>query len=1019
MSSAWCASSCSRPKRRIRTRCSLTCAPGSPSRRDRRGARRSCCKSSLPAARSRNRRTPRSRSACGFRAPSRVDPRAAARAFATASSKSSSPPVGLRPKSRAPKWLAAAAVLLAAVAAGGYWYTQRLPVADIETLTSSASAPEAVEESYRRLRGLPGFEQRADELWLAALDRQSRAATTLADAVAADTRLRELPGQDAAADRLLSEFWLRRARERAHAEQRDAAILLAQRGAALAARRSCRGRLSGRARRRRLLEARAVAAPRERARVLAHDVCSSGSRLDRRAATSLADAARLDGGNADARRRAHRAHGARALRADARACRRRRGNGGRARAVARRPARRGAASCSSRWRRRAEPWPRSPFRAATGTPSRHSCSEASQGSALAQLADEGVRGVWRLTVVDREAGNTGAFGGWGLRFGDTVVRDDPPELVPIPDPVRSGEVAVQAAAERAVAWPVSPGVVGTLAVWNLATGQLEHDLTLPTAPRNVALDPTGARVLAATERLLMVWNAADGALAARVGTETEFVLPPVFSPDGGYVAIAERVDGANPLYSVLRSADGSLVGTIEGTPDVQGWELGPGGRYAALQGPDTVVRVLETRRGAELRRLPHSHAVERLLHSSDGAVLLTVDRAGAIASWPLALASAALGRPLGRTVSAATVSASADGRRLAFTRDDGAVAVLDVATGVELYRLRIARSVPVTRTQLSADGTELVTQSAATLKTWRLPAKPVTPPSVTVDAVPTALALDRDERRARRRLGERPTADRRGFRAGRAPVAVVLRSPRRHYCGGLERQPRSRGDGRQRRHRARVGSCVRRSDRCRRAACGRSRDDRGVERRRPVRGKRRGGHRPCRDGRGRARDGRGASGERRDGVGVRAGCCANRRRRHDGRRRHRAARGGGARAHDRATRRGRDIVGIRARRRPARGRGLPMAPSCSLQRPTATSRAPRDTGRSRSVGSSSVPTAAHCSLRRMHGCTRSRRRRLSRPRTASSSCGRRRAWCSSRARPPRSASPESRRPVRSRRASST
>jgi WD40 repeat protein len=284
--------------------------------------------------------------------------------------------------------------------------------------------------------------------------------------------------------------------------------------------------------------------------------------------------------------------------------------------------------------------------------------------------------------------------------------------------------------------------VGTLAVWNLATGELEHDLMLPAAPRDVALDPAGGRVLAATDRLLTVWNIADGTPLGRVGTETEFVLPPVFSPDGAYVAIAERVDGANPLYSVLRSADGSLVATIEGAPDVQRWELGPGGRYAALQGPESVVRVIEMRRGAELRRLPHSHAVERLLHSSDGAVLVTVDRAGAIASWPLALASAGLGRPLGRTIAAETVSTSADGRRLAFTRDDGAVAVIDVPTAAELYRLRIARSVPVTRTQLSADGAELVTQSGATLRTWRLPAKPVTPRPLAAEALPTALALD-------------------------------------------------------------------------------------------------------------------------------------------------------------------------------------------------------------------------------------------------------------------------------------
>ena len=177
-------------------------------------------------------------------------------------------------------------MLLVAVAAGGYWYTQRLPVADVETLTSSALASSAVEESYRRLRGLPGFEQRADELWLAALDRQSRAATTVAAALAADTRLRELPGQDAAADRLLSEFWLRRARERAHAEQRDAAILLAQRGAALPAADPAAAaylaELVGDDYSRLERSLRLA----EHARVLAHDVRARDGRLDRRGATS-------------------------------------------------------------------------------------------------------------------------------------------------------------------------------------------------------------------------------------------------------------------------------------------------------------------------------------------------------------------------------------------------------------------------------------------------------------------------------------------------------------------------------------------------------------------------------------------------------------------------------------------------------------------------------------------------------------------------------------------------------------
>jgi WD40 repeat protein/subtilisin-like proprotein convertase family protein len=649
----------------------------------------------------------------------------------------------LKKRSGAPKWLAAAAVLLVAATAGGYWYTQRLPVADVATLTEPTVSLREAEQSYRRLRGLPGFEQRADELWTDALGRSSRAAATLADAVAADTRLRELPGQAAAADRLLSEFWLRRARERAHAEERGAAILLAQRAAALPAADPAAAaylaELAGDDYSRLERSSRLASQPEYWRMAFAGGAFLAIDAERRVSRTPFGAAAEAGALGAEPSVLTALAHSAltRELTVDGE------GTAGELElSLAVQHAAAGDLLVTLTAPGGAAADVRLPL--SDGAAVETFVFQAAEGSPLAQLADEGLRGTWRLTVVDRELANTGFFGSWGLRFGDTVVRDDLAELVAIPDPMRSSDVIVQAAGERAIARPISPSVVGTLAVWNLASGLLEHDLTLPEPPRAVALDPTGSRVLASTDRALMLWNA-DGELVARVGTETEFVLPPVFSADGGYVAIAERVEGGNPLYSVLRTEDGSHVSSIEGAQDVQAWELGPGGRYVALQGPETVVRVIETQRGAELRRLAHTDAVERILHSSDGAMLVTIDRAGAITSWPLALASAELGRPLGRTVAAATVSSSADGRRIAFARDDGAVAVLDTVARAELYRLRLERSIPVTRTQLSADGMELVTQSGVQIKAWRLPSKPVTPRTTTGETMATAVALHRGD----------------------------------------------------------------------------------------------------------------------------------------------------------------------------------------------------------------------------------------------------------------------------------
>jgi len=632
----------------------------------------------------------------------------------------------------------AAVVLLAVLAAGGYWYMRYLPEADIATLSSPSATLAETEEAYRRLRALPGFAERAEVLWSDALERQGRAAGTTEAAAAVDTRLRQLPGQDAAADLLLGDFWLRRAREAAHAERRDEALLLARRAAALPGADPAAGaylaELVGADYVHLERSLRLPSAPKSwhmafgAATLLWFDAEQQAVRTPFGAAsaavpgatpvelTALQHASLVrelavtgDGTAGELELSLTVQHAAAAeLRVTLT------GPSGAAAAVDVPPGD-GIAVETVQFR-------------------------AMQGSPLADLADEPAQGVWRLTIVDRAAGNTGVLFGWTLTRGSDVARDDPPEALQIPDPVRVDAVQLRAVGERAVVWPAAPGAIGTVALWNLSAGALEHDFTLPAPPRDVAIDVTGTRMLAATDRELRLWNVADGTLIARVATQTEFVLPPIFSSDGGYVAIAERVDAQNPLYSVLRSSDASLVASIEGPSDVLQWQLGPGASWFALLGPERVLRVVETRRGTEVANLPHERTIARVLPAAAGAAIVTIDSAGAVVAWSLG-ANAAPPRELGTTVSASSVSVSSNGQRLALVHGDGAVAVIDVVTGSTLYQLRESSSDGVTLTQLSADGAELVTQAGVVLRSWKLPAASAS--TVTSVTAPTAVAFDR------------------------------------------------------------------------------------------------------------------------------------------------------------------------------------------------------------------------------------------------------------------------------------
>ena len=294
----------------------------------------------------------------------------------------------------------------------------------------------------------------------------------------------------------------------------------------------------------------------------------------------------------------------------------------------------------------------------------------------------------------------------------------------------------------AIVQPADRGPVGSVALWNLVTGLLQDDFTLPLPPQYVAINAGATRLLAATANLVTLWDVAGAMPVARLATQTEFVLPPVFSSDGGYVAIAERVEGERPLYSLLRAEDGSLLASVEGLDRVERWWLGPGARYLALLGPSTVLRFIDARSGKELTRAQHPHDIARVLPLPDGASLITVDVAGEIRAWRADATEGAAGRRLGEAAAADAVVLSSDGTRLAYPTGRGEIVVRDVASGARVATLRDGVAGAAVHLRLAPDGSRLVAASGERARLWSVPNVPPAGTRAT-DVELTALDVDR------------------------------------------------------------------------------------------------------------------------------------------------------------------------------------------------------------------------------------------------------------------------------------
>ena len=607
-----------------------------------------------------------------------------------------------------------------------YWYINYLPRPYVDVLTQSNVDFEAASTAYSRMHRLPGFGERADELYARVLSERSRGSESLAEVLETDALVRTLSDRDALADSLLGEFWLRRSARAVDAEDRDAALLYAATAMPVmpdAAHRRVAA-LVGEDYRRLERTAHLRSTPLSMGfdwsehllGVVADDLSARSIPLRDSAAPGLGAGAEVEltalQHEPFVREQSVDSEGSagsfdlelimeHAVAADLTAT----------------------------------------LAAPSGAAVTVELSDELRsengfhigGRALAALADEPRQGVWRLTIVDGQAGNVGVLHRWSLVFSD--VRETwlgAPQLgVPIPDPVRTRDVAVDISRNGrfVLARPSRAGATGSLAIWDLHSGELRHDFRLDRQPTFVEFTRDGEHLVVVSDNELLIWATATGEQTARIETQTAFLIAPALSVEGSYVTIAEEVEGSPPLFSLIRVEDGQNVRSIEGVDGVMSWSLGPEARYLALVTDERSIEIIDPRTGALLATLDLERAPRRIVPVPTSDLIVTIDSSGDVHVWRLAAAPQGLELVedwrAGRTYDPASVSVAADGSTLAFAISPVNFVVVDVARQRAPLSIRVERSDGALRSVLAADGSTLLTANGTVVRLWQIGGRPL------------------------------------------------------------------------------------------------------------------------------------------------------------------------------------------------------------------------------------------------------------------------------------------------------
>jgi hypothetical protein len=182
------------------------------------------------------------------------------------------------------------------------------------------------------------------------------------------------------------------------------------------------------------------------------------------------------------------------------------------------------------------------------------------------------------------------------------------------------------------------------------------------------------------DRLIKLWDANRGKERHTLKDHSDSVYSVAFSPDGKLLASG----GADRAVKVWDVATGTRLYTLgESTDWVYAVAFSPDGKHLAAAGVDKSIRVWEvSAAGGKVVQSVFAHAgpVTRLAYSADGSTLYSLSEDRTAKAWTTAKMQERIVYPKQPDTSLA-LAVRRDGKQVALGRYDGAVVLLDEATG--------------------------------------------------------------------------------------------------------------------------------------------------------------------------------------------------------------------------------------------------------------------------------------------------------------------------------------------------